>query len=378
MRQTQLLIIGAGPYGLAAAASAQRAGIEFLLLGQPMNFWRQNMPAGMLLRSGRDWHLDPCGECTFRQFLKERGGQEGHAGPIAVELFIEYSDWFQKKKKLVVGAPQVAHLDVENGRLVASLDNGERLVAQNVVATPGFGPFTVVPETISQALPPHRYSHTCALVNFDRLRGRRCLIVGGRQSAFEWAALMHERGAAEIHIVYRHETPEFRRSEWDWIEPMMESTLKVLGWFRRLPAVQQKGIADRFWAEGRLKLEPWLEPRIRKQNIRLRPGTQVAGCREEGGTVSVRLDNGETLMVDHILLATGYQLDIRRVSYLQRLQRGLEVAEGFPVLDDHFQCSVPGLFLAGLVAARDFGPYFGFVRGAPVAAKLIASRIASR
>lgn len=32
------------------------------------------------------------------------------------------------------------------------------------------------------------------------LRGRRCLIVGGRQSAYEWAALIHEHGAGEQRL----------------------------------------------------------------------------------------------------------------------------------------------------------------------------------
>jgi len=31
---------------------------------------------------------------------------------------------------------------------------------------------------------------------------------------------------------------------------------------------------------------------------------------------------------------------------------------------------VPGLFVTGFAATRDFGPFFGFVRGCPVAAAL--------
>jgi hypothetical protein len=54
---TPLLVIGAGPYGLATAACAKRAGIEELVVGEPMAFWRENMPSGMMLRSGADWHL---------------------------------------------------------------------------------------------------------------------------------------------------------------------------------------------------------------------------------------------------------------------------------------------------------------------------------
>ena len=52
MKQTQLLVIGAGPYALSAAALAQQHGIDTVVLGRPMGFWRQNMPEGMFLRSG--------------------------------------------------------------------------------------------------------------------------------------------------------------------------------------------------------------------------------------------------------------------------------------------------------------------------------------
>lgn len=57
--KTELLIVGAGPFGLALAAQAQHDHIEHLIVGKPMEFWRANMPKGMLLRSACDWHLDP-------------------------------------------------------------------------------------------------------------------------------------------------------------------------------------------------------------------------------------------------------------------------------------------------------------------------------
>ena len=42
---TGLLVIGAGPYGLATAAAARAAGIEPLVVGEPMEFWRRSMPS---------------------------------------------------------------------------------------------------------------------------------------------------------------------------------------------------------------------------------------------------------------------------------------------------------------------------------------------
>ncbi|HMD86850.1 MAG TPA: hypothetical protein VKO18_19340 [Terriglobia bacterium] len=57
MPTKQLLIIGAGPHGLAVAGYAKHLGIDFAMSGKPMEFWRNQMPKGMLLRSGGTWHL---------------------------------------------------------------------------------------------------------------------------------------------------------------------------------------------------------------------------------------------------------------------------------------------------------------------------------
>ena len=52
MEQTELSIVGAGPFGLAMAAEARRRGIAHRVVGEPMAFWREHMPVGMVLRSG--------------------------------------------------------------------------------------------------------------------------------------------------------------------------------------------------------------------------------------------------------------------------------------------------------------------------------------
>jgi len=46
------------------------------------------------------------------------------------------------------------------------------------------------------------------------------------------------------------------------------------------------------------------------------------------------------------------------------------------VLDEHMQTSVPGLFVTGFAATHDFGPFFGFVRACPAAARIIVPELA--
>ena len=94
--------------------------------------------------------------------------------------------------------------------------SAEPITADNVVLALGFHAFTHIPDDVAAMLPPGRYGHTCDVVDLTAFRGKCCLIVGGRQSAFEWTALLHEQGAASVDVCYRHDTPEFTQSDWSW------------------------------------------------------------------------------------------------------------------------------------------------------------------
>ena len=51
MRATEVLIIGAGPYGLSISTHLREQEIDHLIVGRPMDTWRSHMPAGMYLKS---------------------------------------------------------------------------------------------------------------------------------------------------------------------------------------------------------------------------------------------------------------------------------------------------------------------------------------
>jgi thioredoxin reductase len=374
MQKVTLLVVGAGPYGVAVAAHAIELGVDTAVVGHPLGFWTDHMPEGMFLRSGTDWHLDASGIDTFEAFIEDRGLSSTDIDPVPIAVFLEYAAWFKSQKHVSVLDRLVLRLERTGDGFVAWLDDETQIEANVVVVAPGAAYFRQFPEWAT-SLPEGIGAHTCDLVCLHELSGTRVVIIGGRQSAYEWAALLGEHGAERVDIVHRHEVPRFERVSWKFVDPYMDATLRSRGWWRSLSVTEQREIGRKFWEVGRLTLEWWLTPRLADSRIHIWPGGHVVetgtAVTEPGGTHSVTLSSGDRLAFDHIVFATGYKADLPRVPYLGELADSLEVVDGFPVLDEAFQSSIAGLYIAGFAATRDFGPFFGFTRGCPVAARLI-------
>ncbi|HET9266022.1 MAG TPA: NAD(P)-binding domain-containing protein [Vicinamibacterales bacterium] len=381
---TDLLIIGAGPYGLTMAAHARHLGIDHIIVGEPMRFWRAHMPNGMYLRSACDWHLDTLDEETIGAFLRTQDLAPADVEPLSRDRYLDYARWFQARKQIDPWPVVVEQLDGgerRDERFVARLAGGGAIAAKNVLLAIGLAPFKHVPEDLARLLPPGCVEHTCDLVDFTGLRDQRCLIVGGRQSAFEWAALLCEAGAAAVHVAHRHDSPAFAASDWSWVSPLVDGMVENPGWYRQLIPAEKEELNQRFWAEGRLKLEPWLAPRVRRPQITLWPNTRVGGGRQlPDGRFAMTIEGpggSRVLDIDRIVLATGYKVLISRVPLLAHgnLLPRLQMDNGVPVLDQHLQTSVAGLFMTSMVATRDFGPFFAFTVAVRTSAKLIGQAL---
>jgi NADPH-dependent 2,4-dienoyl-CoA reductase/sulfur reductase-like enzyme len=99
---------------------------------------------------------------------------------------------------------------------------------------------------------------------------------------------------------------------------------------------------------------------------------------DNGEEVTVRLSSGDRLTADQVIFASGYKADLTRISYLQPLLGRIEIADGFPILDEHFGSSLEGLYMTGFAGTRDFGPFFGFVKGGPAAGTIIVQDLLER
>jgi hypothetical protein len=109
----------------------------------------------------------------------------------------------------------------------------------------------------------------------------------------------------------------------------------------------------------------WLKDRV-EGTVETLTGNVVQGAVAHGSGVRLSLDgpHRSTLDVDHIVAATGFRVDMRRLAFLPEpvLARVATVA-GFPVVSRAGESSVPGLYFAGASTAASLGPSMRFLAG---------------
>ena len=371
---TGLLVIGAGPYAYSAAACARDHGIDTHVVGHPMAFWRDQMPTDMYLRSGTDWHLDTAGEHTFAAYVEDRGLSPADLDPIPIGVFLDHTEWFREQKSLDVDQRLVDGLTEADGRFVATLEDGSTVTSERVLAAPGIRHFVNLP-TWYDEVPAGQRAHTSELVAFDDLAGARVVVIGGRQSAYEWAALLRDHGAARVDVVHRHPTPAFERVSWAFVDEHVEQTLRHRGWWRGLSATEQQAIALQFWKVGRLTLEHWLAPRLRPDVVTSHPQTEVTAVAPGDSETALTLSDGTVLTADVVVFASGYRADLAQVCYLAGVLDRVSVTDGFPDLSPGFETTLPGLHVTGFASTRDFGPFYGFTKGCPSSATIAVAEM---
>jgi NADPH-dependent 2,4-dienoyl-CoA reductase/sulfur reductase-like enzyme len=367
-----VLIIGAGPYGLATAAHLRRAGVSTHVLGAPMAFWR-SMPAGMCLRSNRSATniAETHGELSLSSFEADTGLSV--TTPLPLARFVDYGGWVQRRAVPDIDRRLATRVDRRDGGFRVTLEDGEQLASARVVVACGIAPFAWRPPEFAP-LYPDLASHTGDHADLGRFAGQRVAVLGGGQSALECAALMHAAGA-EVEVFVRD-----RRVIWlravsvhrrlgrlgpvlyapTDVGPLWYSRLNSApDVFRRLPRSAQERIAAR---SIRPACSHWVRERLGGVPIRLSTG--IVSARRRNGRVQLLLDDGSGRDVDHLLLGTGYRVDVRRYPFLApELLDGLRTAGGYAILGPGMESSVPGLHVLGAPAAWSFGPIMRFVSG---------------
>lgn len=326
MSVRDVIIVGAGPSGLAAAIALKQAGVDYLVIEK-----------GSLVESIRRFPVNMVFFTTPE--LMEIGGiplttpYDKPTRQEALQYYRKVTDVFDLHVSLreeVLGIER----EEEAGEQIFLLDTrshlGVRRVrsARAVVLAMGYYDAPNYLNVQGEDLPhvkhyydePHPYYR------------QRVVVVGGKNSAAEAALDLYRNGA---HVTLVHRGPTLGDSIKYWVRPDIEN-------------------------------------RIREGTIAARFNTRVQEIRP----TEVVLSDGSTLPADAVLLLTGYRAD---PEFLRRA--GVEVAAGTdePRYDpDTFETNVPNLFIAGgQLAGKKTGTVFienGRFHGERIA-RVLAARL---
>jgi len=391
---TEVAVVGAGPYGLSTAAHLRQRGADVAVFGQPLETWRSHMPAGMLLKSdGFASSLDtPTPGWRLSDYCARSNLAYGDKEPrVQLDTFVDYGLAFQQAQVPDLDTRLVDGLEPVPGGFRLTLEDGATVGARRVVVAVGISHFARVPTELGPL--GSRVTHSTRHRYFDEFAGRRVVVVGAGSSAVEVAASLLDVGA-DVRLVTRRQRLNF------WGVPHPNPTWKQRlrnppsglggGWRPKLsqdlPDVFRLLPAERRLLIVRTLLGPasgwWLREKV-EGGVQLVPKSRVLSADVEGDEAVLHVENvdGEKseLRADHVIAATGFASDLDRLPFLApSLRSSIARVGAMPELSYRFESSAPGLSFVGPVAAGSFGPLMRFMVGAEFAAPRVAKALTRR
>ncbi len=360
---THVAIIGAGPYGLSAAAYLRAAGVECALFGEPMGFWTHHTPPGLRLRLPASI-ADPA--CALGLAIFER--RPGVPQPLNAARFAAYGRWYQRRVAPDLVPCRVVQVEQAARGFRLVLEDGSEVMARRVLVAAGAAAMArQLP--VWAHIPPEHTSHSTAHTAYTSFCGQRVVVVGSGQSALESAAFLQEAGA-EVELVARNlslsaiEAPE-PRTGWG-CSPQLHRWLPG-SWSARL---------------HRQLARPAVSGLLRQRlaGVRLTFGRRVRRAELHCGQLRLRLCDGSERRVDHAIVASGFCVNLYRYRFLPPalLARVETLADGSPKLGPGLESTLPGLHFTGLCAAATHGPAFHFLLGTSLAGEALAKVLSGK
>lgn len=341
MKEFDVIVIGAGPAGLALSYSLGQQGLSAVILERASEVgssWGAMPDRLSLVSLWRSNNLLPEDRSYFSPFSQ-----------VPAQEFQRYlKGFFQKHRLDVRFGSHVTALDGEEGSFRVSTTQGE-FRSRYVAVCTGYYSFPWVPPQFTKvtSLP---VMHVRDYRNKDQFKDKkRILIVGKRLSAGQ----LIEELAPEHELLISARSPvEFSSAPW-----LYRFFLHVLDEIEALV----KWLKPAHKAELEVKMEAKVKPLFERHGIRVVPEVQeVVGK-------TLRFKDNSIAEVDAIICATGF---IPRFDFLKE-------SVGLDQLRDGFEAKHrPGLFFLGFSSQRSFVSRFlrGIREDAPKLAAMISSR----
>ena len=377
----EIVVVGAGPYGLSLAAHLREQELPFRIFGKAMQTWSTQMPEGMFLRSGlKDSCLSAAGASFSLGDYIAAGGRNPSSARIALADFVAYGEAFARQFVPDLEPDYIRSINRQRDLFRITTVNGERLLSRRVVIATGLNYLQHTPRELRH-LPATRVTHPSQHSNYSEFRGRDVTVLGSGASALNAAALLKEAGA-RVTLIARatklkvDAPPEAANAASKNPVARLNPDL-----YRRLPEPMRAFLNAR---QNRPCGDGALHGRLEGFPILL--GCRIHAVEPADGAcerLRVTLTDGRGQvrqhLTTHLISATGYQYDKGRVQMLsQSLREQIRVGrEGAPKLNHGFESTVPGLHFIGPLAAPSFGPQLRSIAGSGFAAQRVAHTLRS-
>jgi lysine/ornithine N-monooxygenase len=344
-----------------------------VLLGKPMHFWRNQMPQNMFIRTNPLYISlsDPEDRWTIHRYSAETG--TALASPFPRPAFVDYAFWFARHNGVEFTPELAIGIDRSEDGFAVTTESGQSIQAAHVIIATGLQHFAHIPAEL-QSLPSSLLTHTYGQTSFERFRGQTVAVIGSGQSAWEAAALLHQAGC-DTELLFRREAVHYASED---NTASGQRLIETAEQFYRWPLEQK---LERWNTPRRGSVAPFLKPYV-EGKVRTTGGVSIVKAEATAdGKVHLDLSNGDSRTVDHVVSATGYHIDLDLLPFIsaalkEAIVREPEPFNRFPLLSEHFESSVPGLYFTSALASHTHGPAFGFIAGLRQACRSIVPRIA--
>jgi thioredoxin reductase len=351
-----VIIIGSGPFGISLGAHAVANNLQYKLFGYPMDFWKNQMPQDMFIRTPHEFvsFSDPKDELTIQHYSEETSTEL--VTPLPRPIFVDYANWFAKKAGIEFTTQLITKVEHKDGHYVVTSDNGKIFTSKNVIVATGVEHYKFLPDFLKE-FPTNLVTHTSGYTSFSQFKGKKVVVLGSGQSAWEAAGLLHRDGA-DVEIVYRQSGPNYAGSREN------EIALRDVGdVFFNLPLEEKK----QGWGQSAGSVAHFLKPYV-EGIVPQNSGVAIDNIEQiNEDEIRITLSDGSEKIVNHIIAATGFHINIDKVPFfntdlLSQVEREEEYVQ-FPKLNESFESSLSGLYFAGPLSSHSHGPTFRFILG---------------
>jgi indole-3-pyruvate monooxygenase len=371
--ETETLIVGAGPAGLAVGACLRRAGRGFVMVE------RAPALAASWRRHYQRLHLHTAKRHSGLPFLPMPAHYPTYVPRAQV---VEYLEAYAREFRLepCVGEEVERATPTEAGWQVQTSRATRR--ARNLVIATGFNRVPFRPRLPGEERFAGELTHSGDYRSGAPYRQRRVLVVGLGNTGGEIAIDLVEQGAAKVELSVRGPVHVVKRDLLGmptqeltimnaWLPTkVLDATFGMLArmvvgdlskWGIQRP---QLGIASTVAQQRRIPLiDVGTIDLIRAGKINVRPDVR------ELGPDGVTFVDGTTGDYDALLLATGYRPGVE--AFLEGAERVLD-PQGYPLVHGR-ESALPGLYFVGF-----HSPITGMLREIGIEARRVAATIAAQ